>query len=63
MAEVSTTARNRTQNARLKNEKRLFTTMFLVSFITITTLAPLMIFIIILDKIYITNERALKLLH
>ena len=57
MAETSTTAQNRTQNTRLKNEKRLFTTMFLVSFITITTLAPLMIFIIILEKIYITNRR------
>ena len=56
MAAVSTTAQNRTQNARLKNERRLFTTMFLVSFITIITLIPLGTYMILLRKIYVSKE-------
>ena len=57
IAVFSTTARYRTQNARLINEKRLFTTMFSVSFITITTLAPLVIYIIFVENICIANDR------
>jgi heme/copper-type cytochrome/quinol oxidase subunit 2 len=36
-----------TQNARMKQEKRLFTTMFLVSFVTIITMVPLAIYVIL----------------
>ena len=51
IAEVSNTTQNRTQNSRMINEKRLFTTMFLVSLITITTLAPLVIYTNLAKKI------------
>jgi hypothetical protein len=47
MAAVSNTAQNMTQNARMKQEKRLFTTMFLVSFVTIITMVPLAIYVIL----------------
>ncbi len=42
VAGVSSTTLNRTGHTRLDNAKRFMTTMFLVSFITITTLAPKM---------------------
>ena len=35
---VSTTVQNKADHARMVNEKRLLTTTFLVSFLTITTL-------------------------
>jgi hypothetical protein len=52
VAAVSTTVQNKAQHARLVNEKRLLTTMFLVSFLTITTLTPLMIYMIAIDDSY-----------
>ena len=52
VAAVSTTVQNKAQHARLVNEKRLLTTMFLVSFLTITTLTPLMIYMIAIYDSY-----------
>ncbi len=53
----STSAQNnRAQQTRLVNEKRLFTTMFLVSFITIITTSPLMIYVTVAAEKYMINE-------
>jgi hypothetical protein len=49
VAAVSTTAQNKAGHARMVNEKRLLTTMFLVSFLTFTTLAPVMIYMSAID--------------
>ena len=56
LAGVSTIARNRSQQTRLVNEKRLFTTMFLVSFITIIMTGPLMIYVTVAAEKYMINE-------
>ena len=49
VAAVSTTVQNKADHARMVNEKRLLTTMFLVSFLTIATLTPLMIYMSAID--------------
>lgn len=56
VCKISSAARNKAQHVRLINEKRLLTTMFLVSFITITTVAPVMIYVIIVGETFIVNE-------
>lgn len=55
----TSTAPCRTQSARLVNEKRLLTTMLLVSFITIATLAPITIYESLTGKTeYLANEHS-----
>ena len=54
---LSTTPQNRSQNTRLKNEKRLLTTMFLVSLITMTTLAPVGIYAMSNEHLHYTYTR------
>ena len=56
-AAVSTTAQNKAQHARLVNEKLLLTTMFLVSFLTITTLTPLIIYMSTVDDLAMSYTR------
>ena len=57
VAGVSTSAQNnRAQQTRLLNEKRLFTTMFLVSFITIITIAPLVIYLCVVGENHMIKE-------
>jgi hypothetical protein len=57
VAVVSTTVQNKADHARMVNEKRLLTTMFLVSFLTITTLTPLMIYMSAIDDSSISYTR------
>jgi hypothetical protein len=49
-------SQKRAQHARLVNENRLLATMFLVSFFTITTLTPEVVYESVIGVTYIENE-------
>jgi hypothetical protein len=56
---LSSTSQSRTsQNTRLANEKRLLTTMFLVSFTTIATLAPFTAYELFTGTNHYVNENS-----
>ena len=57
-AELSSRSQNRTQSARLVNEKRLLTTMLFVSLITIATLTPVSIYESYTGINYFLNEHS-----